>query len=67
MKKLGYIIAIGGLIGLIYTGINYANSTEHVSALGVDVTVSQGDPTAMIISGIVLVAGILIAFAAKNK
>ena len=66
MKKLGYFISIVGLVGLIYTGINYINNTEHLSALGLEVTVSQGDPTPMIVSGIVLVAGILITFAAKE-
>lgn len=66
MKKLGYLISIVGLVGLIYTGINYINNTEHMSALGLEVTVSQGDPMPMIISGIVLIAGILITFAAKE-
>lgn len=66
MKKLGYLVAIVGLIGLIYTGINYINNTEHISALGLEVTVSQGDPMPMLISGVVLIAGILIAFAAKK-
>lgn len=66
MKKVGYLISIVGLIGFIYTGINYINNTEHVNALGLDVAVSQGDPMPVIISGIVLIAGILIAFAAKK-
>lgn len=66
MKKLGYLISIVGLIGLVYTGIEYMNSTEHINALGVDVTVSQGDPMPMIIFGIVLIAGLLIAVAAKE-
>lgn len=66
MKKLGYLISIVGLVGLIYTGINYINNTEHMSALGLEVTVSQGDPMPMIISGVVLIAGILITFAAKE-
>lgn len=66
MEKAGYLISIAGLIGLVYTGINYINNTEHVSALGLDVTVSQGDPAPMVISAVVLIAGLLIAFAAKK-
>ncbi|HLR31866.1 MAG TPA: hypothetical protein VK074_05215 [Fodinibius sp.] len=66
MRNLGYLIAIVGLIGLIYTGINYINDTEHISALGLDIAVSQGNPTPMIISVIVMIAGILIAYAARK-
>lgn len=66
MKILGYVVTIGGLIGLIYTGINYVNNTESFSALGLDVTVSEGDPTGMIVSIIVLLAGLLITRAAKE-
>jgi len=66
MKILGYVVSVAGLIGLIYTVINYINSTESFSALGVDVTVSEGDPIPMLISAIVLIAGLLIIRAAKE-
>lgn len=66
MKILGYVVSVAGLIGLIYTVINYINNTESFSALGLDVTVSEGDPVPMIISAIVLIAGILITRAAKE-
>ncbi|HLR25769.1 MAG TPA: hypothetical protein VK112_07855 [Fodinibius sp.] len=66
MKILGYIVSVAGLIGLIYTVINYINNTESFSALGIDVTVSEGDPIPMIISAIVLIAGLLITRAAKE-
>lgn len=66
MKILGYIVSVAGLIALIYTVINYINNTESFSVLGVDVAVSEGDPMPMIISAIVLIAGLLITRAAKE-
>jgi hypothetical protein len=66
MKIVGFVVSIVGLIGLIYSGINYINNSETFSALGVDVAVSQGDPVPMIVSAIVLIAGLLITRAAQN-
>lgn len=66
MKYVGYLFSIGGLIALIYTGINYINQSESFSALGVDVAVSSGNPTPVIISAIVLIAGILIIRASNE-
>ncbi len=66
MKNLGYIFSIAGLIALLITGINYLNDSESFSAFGLDVAVSKGNPTPMIISAIVLVAGILIIRASKK-
>jgi hypothetical protein len=66
MKNIGYLFSIGGLIALIYTGINYINNSESFSALGFDVAVSKGNPVPVIISGIVFVAGILIIRASKK-
>lgn len=66
MKILGFVVSIVGLIGLIYSGINYINNSETFSALGVDVAVSKGDPVPMIVSAIVLIAGLLITRAAKK-
>lgn len=66
MRNLGYLFSIGGFIALIITGINYLNESESFSLLGLDVAVSKGNPTPMIISAIVLVAGVLI-IRASNK
>lgn len=66
MKILGFVISIVGLVGLIYSGINYINNSETFSAFGVDVAVSKGDPVPMIVSVIVLIAGLLITRAAKK-
>lgn len=59
-KTIGSIFTIGGLIALIYTGINYINESESFGFLGADVVVSKGDPIPMIISAFVLVIGIIL-------
>ncbi|SHF47028.1 hypothetical protein SAMN05443144_10917 [Fodinibius roseus] len=61
MKLLGYIISVGGLIALIYTGITYINNSESFGVFGLDIAVSKGDPVPMIISLVVLIIGLLIA------
>lgn len=66
MKYVGWLFSVGGFIALLITGINYINESESFSLLGVDVAVSKGDPTPMIISAIVLVAGILIIRASNE-
>lgn len=59
-KSLGSIFTIGGIIALIYTGINYINDSESFGFLGADVFVSKGDPIPMIISAFVLVIGVIL-------
>lgn len=66
MKYVGWLFSVGGFIALLITGVNYINESESFSMLGVDVAVSKGDPMPMIISAIVLVAGILIIRASKE-
>lgn len=67
MKYVGYLFSLGGFIAVIITGINYLNESESFSALGIDVAVSKGDPTPVIISAIVLLAGILIIRASRTN
>lgn len=59
-RTIGYILTIGGLAGLVYTGINYINDSESFGFLGADVVVSRGDPVPVIISGVILVLGVLL-------
>ncbi len=66
MKYAGYLLSIGGLIALIITGVNYLNESESFSLLGLDVAVSKGDPVPMLISVIVLIAGVLVIRASKE-
>lgn len=57
---LGSILSIGGLIGVIFFGIQYINDSESFQLLGADIAVSTGDYVPILISLIVLVAGLLI-------
>lgn len=59
-KTIGSIFTIGGLIALIYTGINYINDSESFDFLGIDVVASKGDPIPVIISAFVLVIGVIL-------
>lgn len=59
-KTIGAILTVGGLIALVYTGINYMNNTESFGFLGADVVVSQGDPVPVILSAVVLVVGVVL-------
>lgn len=67
MKYIGYLFTIGGVVGVIYTAINYINESDTFSFLGIDVAVSKGDPMPVIISAIILIAGLLIVRASKNS
>lgn len=61
MKKIfGYILSLGGLAFLVYTGINYINDSESFSFLGADVVVSSGDPVPVIISAVVMIIGFIL-------
>ncbi len=59
-QTLGGILSIGGLIGVIYFGIQYMNDSESFELLGADVAVSTGDWVPILISLIVLVVGVVI-------
>jgi hypothetical protein len=67
MRKIGLGLLIVGLIGLIYFGYEAMQASENFSVLGVDVAVSSADWTPVIVSGIVAVAGIVLAIAGKKK
>lgn len=59
-QTLGGILSIGGLIGVIFFGIQYLNDSESFELLGADVAVSTGDWVPILISLIVLIVGIVI-------
>lgn len=60
-KTIGGILTAGGLIGIIYFGFQYFQDSESFEAFGADVAISTGDYTPIIISAVVLVAGIVIS------
>ncbi len=59
MKHLGTVIAIAGLIGMIYFGYEYMQDSESFSVLGVDVAASTGDYVPILLSGLVFLGGLL--------
>ncbi|MEX0721597.1 MAG: hypothetical protein WD059_13075 [Balneolaceae bacterium] len=60
-QTVGGILVAGGLIGLIFYTYQYFQESESFEAFGADVAVSTGDYTPIIISALVLIAGIIIA------
>lgn len=67
MKKVGLVLLIIGLIGLIYFGIDASQQSESFSVVGVDVAVSKADWTPVIASGVVAVIGaVLMLFSRKR-
>ncbi|MEX0723471.1 MAG: hypothetical protein WD357_10865 [Gracilimonas sp.] len=57
---IGRILTIGGVLGVIYFGWQYYEDSESFEAFGADVAVSTGDYTPIIISAVVMLAGIVI-------
>ena len=60
-KTLGYILAVGGLIGVIYFTIEYMQDSESFEILGADVAVSTGDWVPILVSALVMVVGVLMS------
>jgi len=67
MKKIGIILLVLGLVGLIYFGYVALQASESFSVLGVDVAVSDADWNPVIFSGIVAAVGIVLALVGKRK
>lgn len=60
MKRvIGWILGIGGVIGVIIFGIQYMDESESFSVFGADVAVSTGDWIPILISAIVALVGFL--------
>ncbi|MGN8225648.1 hypothetical protein [Gracilimonas sp. BCB1] len=60
-KTIGGMLTAGGLIGIIYFGYQYLQDSESFEAFGTDVAISTGDYTPIIISAVVMVAGIVVS------
>lgn len=68
MKKLlGTILFIAGLVASLIYGWEVYQNTESVNILGSKLTLSQADWTPLIISLVVLVAGIILVVSGKSK
>ncbi len=66
MKIIGLVLIIIGLIGTVYFGIQAIDQSETVSAFGVDVAVTTANWTPVIISGVILVIGIIFTVMKKR-
>ncbi|TDO03224.1 transglycosylase [Sunxiuqinia elliptica] len=67
MKIVGIVLLVLGIIGLAIFGIQALNDSESFNVLGVDVAVSKANWTPVIVSGIVLVVGIILALAKPKR
>jgi|AntRauTorckE6833_2_1112554.scaffolds.fasta_scaffold272647_1 hypothetical protein len=67
MRAAGIILTILGLIGSVVFGIQAMNESESFSVFGAEVAVSKADWTPLIISGVVLLVGIIILAARKKS
>lgn len=66
MKTAGIVLFVIGLIATIIFGIQAIQQTETVKFLGFDIGVSSANWTPLIISGIVLVIGIVMMSVKKT-
>ncbi|MCW8897579.1 MAG: hypothetical protein OQJ96_12250 [Flavobacteriales bacterium] len=66
MKTAGIILLVIGLIGTIVFGYQAVQDSENFSLFGMDVAVSKADWTPLIISGAILVLGLIITFLKKK-
>ncbi|MBW3469458.1 hypothetical protein [Arthrospiribacter ruber] len=61
MKTIGIILSILGGIGLIVFGLQAMEDSESFSLLGMDIAVSTANWTPVIVSGVVLVLGLVMS------
>ena len=66
MKTTSTVLIILGIIGVIVFGIQAIQESESFSVLGMDIAVSKANWTPLIVSGAVLVAGLLLRLARKK-
>lgn len=61
MKIAGIILLVLGIIGCLIFGIQAFNDSESFSLFGADIAVSKANWTPLILSGVVLIAGIFMS------
>ena len=67
MKIVGIILLILGIIGTLVFGIQALQNSESFSFLGIEVAVSSANWTPVIVSVVILIVGIIMTFATKNR
>lgn len=60
-KNIGRLLTAGGLIGVLYFGYMYIQDSNSFEAFGADIAVSTGDYVPVLVSAIVLLAGIVLS------
>jgi len=66
MKTSGIILTIIGAVGLIISGINYAEQTDKFSFLGAEITISEGSIIPLVITGIIFLIGLIMVLSKRN-
>ncbi|MDQ3396022.1 MAG: hypothetical protein M3512_18205 [Bacteroidota bacterium] len=66
-KTLGVILTLAGVISLIITTINFINDSKSFNLLGLEVTISEGSFMPIIISGVVLIAGLILLASSRGR
>jgi hypothetical protein len=66
MKTVGIILLIIGIIGTLTFGIQALQDSESFSFLGMDIAVSTANWTPVIVSGIILIVGLVLTFRGKK-
>ncbi|MFO7756169.1 MAG: hypothetical protein R6V34_09315 [Bacteroidales bacterium] len=67
MRIAGIVLLIIGIVGTIVFGIRALNQSESFEVLGADVAVSTGNWTPVIVSGVVLIIGVILMAASRKK
>lgn len=66
MKIAGIVLLVLGIVGTLVFGVQAIQETETFSFLGLDIGVSGADWTPVIISAVILVAGIVMTISARR-
>jgi len=66
---VGIILIVLGAVGLIYGGITYSSHTSTLELGGLKIQADQKQqiPLPPIVSGVVLVAGVIVLFAGRRN
>jgi hypothetical protein len=67
MRIAGIILLVIGLIGTLVYGIQAIQDSEHVSFLGIDITVSAANWTPVVISAAILLVGLVMMAAGRGR
>lgn len=66
-KTVGTIFSLGGLAALIYFLIHYMHNSGSVSIAGAEIAHKSGSIWPIVISGIVMVLGVLILISQRSN